>query len=90
MLVRIFSLMVCCVISMIFSLVKPSDSTEEQELIKKLLFTYSRTQRPIGTIEIKFALNLNQIVSVKARDQIFMLNIFLDHEWIDERLSWGK
>ena len=63
---------------------------KEQQLIKKLLKPYSKKQKPQGTIQIKFALNLNQVVTVKAKDQIFTLNVFLDHEWIDNRLIWGK
>ncbi len=63
---------------------------EEQELIAKLLSTYSKTQKPIGSIQLKFALNLNQIVTIKAKDQIYTLNVFLDHAWTDKRLSWSK
>lgn len=62
----------------------------EQVLIAKLLKSYMKNQKPAGTVEIKFALNLNQIVMVKAKDQVFMLNTFLDHEWTDPRLSWSK
>ena len=61
---------------------------KEQELIKKLLKNYSKKQKPSGTVQIKFALNLNQVVNVRAKDQIFTLNVFVDHEWIDPRLSW--
>ena len=61
----------------------------EQALISKLLKNYSKKQKPTGTTEVKFALNLNQIIAVKAKDQVFMLNAFLDHEWVDSRLSWG-
>jgi hypothetical protein len=60
----------------------------EQELIKKLLKNYSKKQKPSGTVQIKFALNLNQVVSVRAKDQVFTLNVFVDHEWIDSRLIW--
>ena len=62
----------------------------EQALIHKLFKTYNQKQKPAGNVNIKFALNLNHIVSVKAKDQIFMLNCFLDHEWVDKRLIWGK
>jgi hypothetical protein len=62
----------------------------EQALIDKLLKNYSKKQKPSGSTDVKFALNLNQIVAVKAKDQVFMLNVFLDHEWVDSRLSWGN
>ena len=37
---------------------------------------------------IKFALNLNQIVTFMEKEQVLVLNVFLDHEWKDERLKW--
>lgn len=66
------------------------DIGKEQALIKKLLNGYSKKQKPHGTVQIKFALNLNQVVNVRAKDQIFTLNVFIDHEWVDNRLIWGK
>ena len=69
---------------------KLSMGDKEQILINKLLKGYSKKQKPNGAIVVKFALNLNQIVSVKAKDQLFMLNVFLDHEWTDNRLSWSN
>lgn len=67
-----------------------TEEEKEQALIRKILKNYSKKQKPSGTVSIKFALNLNQIVNIKAKDQVFMLNVFLDHEWVDDRLSWGK
>lgn len=64
------------------------DVSKEQELIWKLLKNYSKKQKPSGTVNIKFALNLNQVVNVRAKDQIFTLNVFVDHEWVDNRLTW--
>jgi hypothetical protein len=61
----------------------------EQQLIGKLLQNYNKKLRPSGTVEVKFALNINQIIKLEEKDQIFMLNAFLDHEWIDNRLSWS-
>ena len=65
------------------------DVSKEQELIWKLMKNYSKKQKPTGTVHIKFALNLNQVVNVRAKDQIFTLNVFVDHEWIDSRLIWN-
>ncbi len=56
-----------------------SSAEKEQALINKLLKNYSKKQKPMGTVQVKFSLNLNQIVSVKAKDQVFILNVFLDH-----------
>ena len=62
----------------------------EQKLIEKLLKNYNKKFRPPGTIEVKFAVNLNQIVNLLEKDQIIVLNAFVDHEWTDQRLIWGK
>lgn len=62
----------------------------EQRLIERLFSNYNRKLRPPGTIQVKFALNLNQIVNLNQKDQIMVMNVFIDHEWIDQRLSWGK
>ena len=62
----------------------------ENELLKTVLKNYDKKRKPSGQMEIKLALNLNQILKVRAKDQVFELNTFLDHEWIDPRLSWGN
>ena len=61
----------------------------EQTLLNKLFKNYNKKMKPSGTVEIKFALNLNQIINLVEKDQIIILNVFLDHEWIDNRLSWN-
>ena len=66
----------------------PQEYLEKRKLIEKLLSSYDKTRKPAGQVNIKFALNLNQINRVKAKDQIFELNTFVDHEWIDPRLRW--
>lgn len=60
----------------------------EQRLIEKLLKNYNKKFRPPGTIEVKFAVNLNQIVNLIEKDQIIVINAFVDHEWRDQRLVW--
>ena len=65
------------------------DSTSEQLLIERLFKNYNKKVRPPGTIQVKFALILNQIVNLIEKDQIIVLNAFIDHEWTDERLSWN-
>lgn len=62
---------------------------KEQELIEKLLKNYNKKLRPPGTLNVKFSLNLNQIINLIEKDQIIVLNAFIDHQWIDKRLSWG-
>jgi len=60
----------------------------EQALIDKLFKSYNKKLRPAGTVEVKFALNLNQIINLIEKDQIIVLNVYIDHEWTDNRLKW--
>lgn len=61
---------------------------QERLLFKHLFKDYDKNLRPSDTVNIKFALNLNQIITIIEQEQILVLNVFLDHEWIDERLKW--
>ena len=61
----------------------------EANLVELLLRNYSKDTKPSYSVEVKFALNLNQIVTLVEREQILVLNVYLDHEWIDERLKWN-
>ena len=62
---------------------------KEQALLNKLFKNYNKKLKPSGTVEVKFALNLNQIVNLIEKEQIIVLNVFLDHQWIDNRLKWN-
>ncbi len=55
----------------------------EARLLKNLFHNYNRKIRPADTVEIKFSLYLNQIITLMEQEQIIVLNVFLDHEWID-------
>jgi hypothetical protein len=65
-------------------------SEDEHRLIGKLLANYNKNSRPPGTVEVKFALNLNQIINLLEKQQIIVINAFVDHEWVDKRLKWGN
>ena len=65
------------------------NSKLEFNLTQSLLKHYNKEMRPSDHVEIKFALNLNQIVTMIEKEQILVLNVFLDHEWVDERLRWS-
>ena len=62
----------------------------EQKLIDKLLPSYNNKLRPSGTVQVKFAFNINQIIDIVEKDQIMVINAFVDHKWIDDRLAWGN
>ena len=60
----------------------------EKRLMDKLLKNYDKKLKPADSVEIKFSLNLNQIITLIEQEQIIVLNVFLDHEWVDQRLQW--
>ena len=62
----------------------------EQNLINKILVPYNNKLRPTGRVQVKFAFNINQIIDIVEKDQIMVINAFVDHKWTDPRLSWGK
>jgi hypothetical protein len=70
----------------------PTRQVNYEEILRRdLLKAYNKKQRPPGeTIEIKFALNINQIINLMVKDQIIVINAFIDHEWKDDRLAWSK
>lgn len=65
------------------------DNASELNLFRHLLKNYDKEMKPSSSVEIRFALNLNQIVTLIEREQILVVNVFLDHEWIDKRLKWN-
>ncbi len=53
-------------------------------------FKYILFQINLGGIQVKFALNLYHIIRLIEKDQIMVLNAFIDHEWTDKRLAWSN
>ena len=64
-------------------------SSYEQTLVEKLFHNYNKRIKPFGVVQVKFSLTLNQIVNVIEKDQIVLINVFMDHEWIDNRILWN-
>ena len=60
----------------------------EARLLKSIFNNYNKKLRPADTVEIKFSLYLNQIITLIEQEQILVLNVFLDHEWIDGRILY--
>jgi hypothetical protein len=60
----------------------------EARLLKSIFNNYNKKLRPADTVEIKFSLYLNQIITLIEQEQIIVLNVFLDHEWIDGRILY--
>ncbi len=61
----------------------------EKELTKKLLKGYDKTLRPDDTVKLKFSMHLNRIITIIEKEQILVVNVFVDHEWVDNRLKWN-
>ena len=74
------------------SLAKPASATDsykfEEVLYISLLKNYDKTMRPPNSIQIEFAFNLIQVINLVEKEQIALLNAFIDHSWIDSRLKW--
>ncbi|RNA21567.1 neuronal acetylcholine receptor subunit alpha-10-like [Brachionus plicatilis] len=91
-----FKIIIIILIYLVLTVQSESDFREdiinldkEQKLVDKLLKKYDKKSRPSGTLSVKFALNLNQIINLIEKDQIMILNAFIDHEWTDKRLTWN-
>ncbi len=75
-------------------LVEDRDIREENEieydLKNKLLNDYKKGKRPTGTVQIRLAINSFQILEIFEKDQIMVINCFIDQKWFDPRLKWSK
>ena len=67
---------------------------DEQLLIARLLKNYDPAARPVynasKTVVVKFGFLLVQICDMDERNQILTTNVWLEQEWIDERLQWNE
>jgi hypothetical protein len=72
-------------------LVKRLDTTTnyhfEEKLIENLFKNYNKKIRAPNSIQVNFAFNLNQIINLVEKDQIVLLNAFIDHAWIDVNIN---
>jgi hypothetical protein len=51
----------------------------EEKLIENLFKNYNKKIRAPNSIQVNFAFNLNQIINLVEKDQIVLLNAFIDH-----------
>ncbi|KAI0214555.1 Neuronal acetylcholine receptor subunit alpha-4 [Lamellibrachia satsuma] len=65
---------------------------DEQRLIRKLMRGYDSSARPVfnasQNVAVNFGLTLIQIIDMDERNQVIVTNVWLEHEWLDERLTW--
>uniref|UniRef100_A0A3P9KV69 Cholinergic receptor, nicotinic, delta (muscle) n=1 Tax=Oryzias latipes TaxID=8090 RepID=A0A3P9KV69_ORYLA len=68
---------------------------EEERLINYLFLEkkYNKELRPVeqhgDTVDVYLALTLSNLISLKEADETLLTNVWIDHTWIDYRLSWN-
>lgn len=66
---------------------------DEQRLLETILYDYNTAARPVynasKTVTVKFGLTLTQIADMDEVNQVLTTNVWLEQEWIDERLTWN-
>ncbi|CAL1529682.1 unnamed protein product [Lymnaea stagnalis] len=66
---------------------------DEQLLMERLLARYHRYSRPVMnaslSVQVKFGLTLVQISDMDEVNQVLTINVWLEQEWVDERLTWS-
>uniref|UniRef100_A0A3B3HHP4 Cholinergic receptor, nicotinic, delta (muscle) n=1 Tax=Oryzias latipes TaxID=8090 RepID=A0A3B3HHP4_ORYLA len=72
-----------------------SGRNEEERLINYLFLEkkYNKELRPVeqhgDTVDVYLALTLSNLISLKEADETLLTNVWIDHTWIDYRLSWN-
>ncbi|XP_074650363.1 neuronal acetylcholine receptor subunit alpha-10-like [Tubulanus polymorphus] len=65
---------------------------DEQRLMSMLFRNYEPASRPVynasSTVLIKFGITMTQISDMDEVNQVLTTNVWLEQEWIDERLKW--
>ncbi|KAK0141590.1 Acetylcholine receptor subunit delta [Merluccius polli] len=68
---------------------------EEERLINYLLKekAYNKELRPVENqqepVAVYLALTLSNLISLKEVDETLLTNVWIEHTWIDHRLSWN-
>jgi len=70
--------------------IKSSYSVGELSLLNKLFKNYSKYQKPHGTVDLEFGLQLLSLINVKPKEQILELDVMLYQAWRDKRLVWSN
>ncbi|XP_052796737.1 acetylcholine receptor subunit alpha-type acr-16-like isoform X3 [Mya arenaria] len=77
-----------------FQGIPESEMTQEQQLLYHLMRGYDRASRPVfeasKPVVINIGLSLTQVLDIDEKNQILTINVWLDQEWIDERLVWSN
>ena len=57
----------------------------EDMIYYRLINDYDKKMRPPNSIQVNFAFNLIQVINLVEKDQVALLNAFIDHSWFDSR-----
>ncbi|XP_025078112.1 neuronal acetylcholine receptor subunit alpha-10-like [Pomacea canaliculata] len=67
--------------------------TDEQRLYRKLRSNYDPSTRPVYNashpVTVKIGITLTQIFDLDEKNQVLTTNVWLDHEWVDEKMRWN-
>ncbi|KAL4227937.1 hypothetical protein ACF0H5_013376 [Mactra antiquata] len=70
------------------------EMTQEQHLLYRLMKSYDRASRPVydagKPVDIKLGISLTQVLDVDEKNQVLTVNVWLDQDWVDERLVWAN
>uniref|UniRef100_X2B6Z0 Neurotransmitter-gated ion-channel ligand-binding domain-containing protein n=1 Tax=Capitella teleta TaxID=283909 RepID=X2B6Z0_CAPTE len=68
---------------------------DEQRLLNRVFRAnrYDNSIRPVfnatTSVMVKFGLTLIQIMDMEEKNQVLITNVWLEHEWRDERIKWN-
>ncbi|KAL8562674.1 hypothetical protein ACOMHN_011245 [Nucella lapillus] len=66
--------------------------TDEQRLYKRLRWNYDPFTRPVYNashpVVVTIGITLTQIFDLDEKNQVLTTNVWLDHEWKDEKMVW--
>ncbi|KAK7491761.1 hypothetical protein BaRGS_00017017 [Batillaria attramentaria] len=66
--------------------------TDEQRLYRRLRMNLDPYTRPVYNashpVVVKIGITLTQIFDLDEKNQVLTTNVWLDHEWVDEKMRW--
>ena len=65
------------------------DDNITEILHENLFANYNKKLKPPGIIQVVFALNIEKIVEFLAKEEVLVMNTWINHEWLDSRLTWN-
>ncbi|KAI6243527.1 Acetylcholine receptor subunit alpha-type unc-63 [Aphelenchoides fujianensis] len=86
----------CVLLTAVFFALLPAtvaqNSKDSSRLYETLLSDYNKLVRPVHnnteTLVVKFKLKLSQLLDVHEKNQIMTTNVWLQHSWVDQKLTW--